>query len=148
MTISPGLRVHSISATWSPAIPRHSVSSSSRSGNTCRCACRPCPRRVSLIITLADSSNRILWAVVLACHAGAKSFASLTALRVLLGVFESTISPGFTLVTGLWYTPAEHATRTSLWFSGNALGSVFGGLVAYAIAHIKHSLAPWKVGLC
>ncbi|KIW19895.1 hypothetical protein PV08_00470 [Exophiala spinifera] len=86
----------------------------------------------------------ILWAVVLACHAGAKSFASLTALRVLLGVFESTISPGFTLVTGLWYTPAEHATRTSLWFSGNALGSVFGGLVAYAIAHIKHSLAPWK----
>lgn len=42
------------------------------------------------------------WSVVLACHGAASNFASLIALRFLLGAFESVISPGFSLITGLW----------------------------------------------
>lgn len=88
---------------------------------------------------------RIIWAVVLTCHGAANNFVSLTVLRVLLGVFESTISPGFTLITGIWYKPSEHALRTCIWFSGNAFAAIFGGLLSYAIGHIQHSVAAWRV---
>jgi len=43
-----------------------------------------------------------LWAIVLACHGAVSNFASLMALRFLLGALESVISPGFSLITGLW----------------------------------------------
>lgn len=81
----------------------------------------------------------------MACHAVAHNFASLTVLRVLLGVFESTISPGFTLLVGIWYKPSEHAMRTCIWFSGNAFAGIFGGLLAYAIGHIESKVAAWRV---
>lgn len=42
------------------------------------------------------------WSIVLACHGAASNFASLIVLRFLLGAFESVISPGFSLITGLW----------------------------------------------
>lgn len=66
------------------------------------------------------------------------------ALRFLLGVFESSISPGFSLVTGLWYKPSEHAARHGIWFAGNTTAAIFGGLLAYAINHIKSSIAAWR----
>ena len=65
-------------------------------------------------------------------------------LRFLLGVFESTISPGFSLVTGIWYKPSEHASRHGLWFAGNTSASIFGGLLAYAISHIHTQIAAWR----
>lgn len=66
------------------------------------------------------------------------------ALRFLLGAFESSISPGFSLVTGLWYKPSEHAARHGIWFAGNTTAAIFGGLLAYAISHIKSDLAAWR----
>ncbi|OJJ42741.1 hypothetical protein ASPZODRAFT_76411 [Penicilliopsis zonata CBS 506.65] len=88
------------------------------------------------------------WSVILACHAAASNFAGLCALRVLLGVFESAISPGFTLIVSMWYTPAEHALRSCVWFAGNGVAALFGGLLAYAIGHVHQGsanlLAPWQ----
>ncbi|KAF7590882.1 hypothetical protein BBP40_002296 [Aspergillus hancockii] len=86
----------------------------------------------------------ILWAIVLTCHAAASNFAGLTSLRVLLGVFESAISPGFTIVVGMWYTPSEHALRSCLWFSGNGVAAIFGGVLSYAIGHVRDRLGPWQ----
>ena len=88
--------------------------------------------------------NSLMWAVTLACHGAASTFVTLTALRVLLGVLESTITPGFTIVTGIWYKQSEHALRHGIWFAGNATGTMFGGLLAYAMANIKSSIAPWR----
>lgn len=66
------------------------------------------------------------------------------ALRFLLGAFEASISPGFSLVTGLWYKPAEHASRHGIWFAGNTSAAIVGGLLAYAISHIKSHIAAWR----
>ncbi len=66
------------------------------------------------------------------------------AMRFLLGVFEASISPGFSLVTGLWYKPSEHAARHGIWFAGNTTAAIFGGLLAYAISHINNGLASWR----
>lgn len=79
------------------------------------------------------------------CHGAATNFASLMVLRVLLGGFESIISPGFSLITGLWYKPSEHAMRHGIWFAGNGLASIFGGVLGYAIGEIDESkLAAWR----
>ena len=86
----------------------------------------------------------LVWAIVLGCHGTAQNFSDLMALRFFLGVFESTISPGFSLVTSLWYKPSEHASRHGFWFAGNTIASIFGGLLAYAISHIHSSIAAWR----
>jgi MFS family permease len=87
----------------------------------------------------------IIWAVILGCHGAGQSFAGLCVLRILLGMAESTVSPGFSLLTGIWYKPSEHAWRHGIWFLGNGIANTFGGLLAYGIAHITGSLATWRV---
>ena len=67
------------------------------------------------------------------------------ALRTLLGIFESAISPGFSLITGMWYTPREHVSRHSIWFAGNAIASIIGSLIAYGLLSYYGSIAQWKV---
>ncbi|KAJ5381674.1 uncharacterized protein N7496_004102 [Penicillium cataractarum] len=90
------------------------------------------------------SISFLSWAVVVACHGATSNFAGLVAVRVLLGVFESTISPGLSLVTSLWYKRSEHASRHGIWFAGNSISSIFGGLLTYGIGHIDNSVEPWR----
>ena len=66
------------------------------------------------------------------------------AVRFLLGVLESVISPGFSLITSLWYKPSVHAWRHGLWFAANGTASIFGGLLGYAIGNIGGRLAAWR----
>jgi MFS family permease len=65
--------------------------------------------------------------------------------RFFLGIAEASISPGFSLITSLWYRTSEQPWRHGLWFCGNSLSSVFSGLIGYGIYHIHDSLASWKV---
>jgi MFS family permease len=67
----------------------------------------------------------ICWAVIFTCYGAVSSFASLMVLRFLLGAMESVISPGFSLITSLWYKPSEHALRHGMWFAGNGMGQHF-----------------------
>ncbi|KAL2789383.1 major facilitator superfamily domain-containing protein [Aspergillus keveii] len=90
------------------------------------------------------SISFITWAVVLACHGATANFAGITSVRVLLGALESTISPGLSLVTGLWYKRSEHASRHGIWFAGNSIASIFGSLITYGIGHINNGIDPWR----
>ncbi|KAF7586079.1 hypothetical protein BBP40_009610 [Aspergillus hancockii] len=86
-----------------------------------------------------------IWGIILALHAVAENYAGLMVLRTLLGVFESAISPGFSLITGMWYTPKEHVSRHSFWFAGNASCSIIGSMIAYGIAHYRGHFSQWKM---
>lgn len=90
------------------------------------------------------ASAVLCWSIVLACHGAATNFATLMVLRVLLGVFESIISPGFSLITSLWYKPSEHSLRHGIWFAGNGLASIFGGLLGYGIGKIHDKVSAWR----
>lgn len=79
------------------------------------------------------------------CMAAGHNFGSLSALRLLLGAFESAINPGFTILTSMFYKPSEHALRHGLWYSGASIAYIFAGILSYAVSHIKSSLATWKV---
>lgn len=90
------------------------------------------------------SGTCIVWAVCLACHAATKNATGLLIVRFFLGAAEASISPGFSLITGMWYKREEQPFRHGIWFFGNSVATMFGSLFAYAIAHIKGGLGPWR----
>ncbi|KAH8687311.1 major facilitator superfamily domain-containing protein [Tricladium varicosporioides] len=97
----------------------------------------PLGKYISIII--------VIWGAILAFHTLAANYAGMMVLRTFLGALESAISPGFSLITSMWYTPREHVSRHSFWFAGNACASLIGSGVAYGILHYKGSIAPWRV---
>ena len=92
--------------------------------------------------------NIIAWGLVLALFAAVGNFAGAVTIRLLLGIFEAAVTPGFALFTSQWWTKREQGTRTGVWFSFNGWGQILGGFVAYGIAVGSEShgsaIAAWK----
>jgi ACS family allantoate permease-like MFS transporter len=86
-----------------------------------------------------------MWAIILACHAATTSFTGLMVARFFLGCTEASLSPGFTLITSLWYRTSEQPLRHGIWFCGNSLSLIFGNLIAVGILQIQNSLKAWQV---
>ncbi|OQD79239.1 hypothetical protein PENANT_c057G09410 [Penicillium antarcticum] len=86
----------------------------------------------------------MLWAVVLACHAACTDFKGIMIARFFLGCTEASLSPGFTLITSLWYRTSEQPLRHGIWFCGNSISLIFGNLIAVGILQIKGSLEAWQ----
>jgi ACS family allantoate permease-like MFS transporter len=91
----------------------------------------------------------VAWGTTLCCMAAVNSYGSALAVRFILGVCESAVTPGFALITSQWYTKAEQGTRVGIWFSFNGFAQILGGLIAYAIARgvDKHGsgIEGWKI---
>ncbi|KAL4907795.1 major facilitator superfamily domain-containing protein [Aspergillus multicolor] len=87
----------------------------------------------------------LLWAIVLFCTAGARSFAGLMALRFFLGMTEAGISPAYVLITGSWYRKHEIPLRITLWYCGNGCAIILQSFIAYGIGHINNTGIPvWR----
>jgi MFS family permease len=74
-----------------------------------------------------------------ACH----NFAGTAANRFLLGFLESTVNPGFVMIMSMWYTSAEQPLRLEAYYCTNGIATMFGGLIGYAVGHIKSGLPRW-----
>lgn len=61
------------------------------------------------------------------------NFASLTAVRALLGIFEGGLYPGLMATLQIWYRRDETAYRACLMYSAASLSGAFGGLLARLI---------------
>ena len=96
-----------------------------------------------------SSVNIILWGLTLSCTAATTNFAGIASVRLILGMFEAAVTPGFVLFTSQWYTKKEQGLRTGVWFSFNGFANVLGGLVAYGVAQGTSgrnvALAGWKI---
>ena len=88
--------------------------------------------------------NIILWASILMLSAACHSFAGLATVRFMLGIFEATISPGFVMITSIWWTRQEQASRSAIWVSFLGFFGTIGGLITFGIGHIEGSLSTWK----
>ncbi|GMF05749.1 unnamed protein product [Ambrosiozyma monospora] len=88
----------------------------------------------------------VLWGVVLCLHA-CPNYAGFIFLRTMLGVLESAVTPAMVIITSQWYKKEEQFTRTSIWFSFNGFGTIFGSAIAYGVLiHMdSFSLEGWKV---
>lgn len=71
---------------------------------------RTCPDPLS-----SHSANILLWSIVLVCHAACNNFGGLLVCRALLGICEGVVTPGFMIVTSMFYTRQEQIQRTGYW---------------------------------
>jgi MFS family permease len=67
------------------------------------------------------------------------------AVRLLLGAAEAAVAPGFALIVSMFYRRDEQPLRQGIWFAGNCIANIIGGLISYGIGHIGSSLATWRV---
>ncbi|KAH7035965.1 permease of the major facilitator superfamily [Microdochium trichocladiopsis] len=75
----------------------------------------------------------MLWGIVVAMHAVCHNFASLAAVRFLLGFIEVCVAPASIYITGSWYTKKEQVSRVAIWYTTSGWAAVFGGLFAFAL---------------
>ena len=61
----------------------------------------------------------ITWGIILIGTGWAKNFATLVALRVLLGALEAPVAPGNFIILTMWYTRAEQPVRAGLFYTGS-----------------------------
>lgn len=92
-------------------------------------------------------ANVILWGLMTTLVAIARSWATLVALRVLLGCFEAAVAPALILLTTMWYKKAEQPPRMGLWYVGTGTGSVLGALASYGFQHYAGNgrFTTWQV---
>ncbi|KAH8665250.1 major facilitator superfamily domain-containing protein [Tricladium varicosporioides] len=86
----------------------------------------------------------MIWALILMLHAACSNASGLMAVRFFLGIGEATVVPAFAILIGLFYKREEQPMRQCAFFLGDGIAGITGGLIAYAIAHIKGKLAVWK----
>ena len=85
-----------------------------------------------------------IWGGVTICTTAVKSYQGLYVQRFFLGVAEASVSPGFSLITVMWYKRSEVPLRYAIWYSASGIAVLVGSLLLYAIGHIHGSLAPWR----
>lgn len=88
--------------------------------------------------------NIFLWGALLMAQAAARNFTELAVLRALSGAAESCADPAFLIITSMWYTRKEQPLKIGIWYVANGIGVALGGLLGYAIGHIRGSLPSWK----
>ncbi|ABN64395.1 allantoate permease [Scheffersomyces stipitis CBS 6054] len=89
----------------------------------------------------------ILWGIILMLHA-TPQYPGFIALRTILGMLESSVTPANLLITGSFYRKEEVFLRVALWFSSNGIGTMLGsGAIAHSLVQYEdsYSIAPWKL---
>ncbi|KUJ19372.1 MFS transporter [Mollisia scopiformis] len=66
-----------------------------------------------------------------------RSYKGVLVCRFLMGCFEAGFIPGCAYLIGRYYKRRDFTVRYALFFSAIGLAGAFGGLLAYAIGHMK-----------
>lgn len=91
------------------------------------------------------SINIFIWAIALLSHAACKSFGALFAVRFILGCCEGAITPGFLIVTSMFYTQSEQTRRVGYWFLMNGFAIIILGFIAFGVLHTHtDNFMPWQ----
>lgn len=86
------------------------------------------------------------WGICVTCTAACNSYGALAAVRFLLGVFESTISPSLIIITTMWYKRHEQPGRVGLWYIGVGFGVVVGSLISFGFQHYHSAtFSSWQI---
>jgi MFS family permease len=86
------------------------------------------------------------WGVCTIGLGGAKNYATVTAVRFLLGMFEAGLFPGLVFYLTFWYKASERSMRVAIILASATLAGAFGGAIAYGVGHMKEvqGLAAWR----
>lgn len=91
-----------------------------------------------------------LWGVTTTSTAFTKNFTTLCVNRVFLGIFETCMSPILTILVGQYWTRDEHSLRSSIWWSGSAVGGFIADAISYGVsdkALSESQYSTWQVSM-
>ncbi|KAJ9124852.1 hypothetical protein QFC24_002781 [Naganishia onofrii] len=90
--------------------------------------------------------STLIWGVAVITMVTNKNYAGVLVSRFILGVFEASVTPGLSLMTGFWYTRAEAPIRQCIWYSSVGWGGMIGSLMAAGISKMSdHPVPRWKL---
>ncbi|KAG5417358.1 DAL5 [Candida metapsilosis] len=97
-------------------------------------------------VTKAVSAFIIFWGMILAL-CSVPQYPGFVALRTILGMLESSVTPAFAIITSQWYKKDEQFLRTAWWFASNGIGGDLGVMIAYGLFKNQDSytLPAWKL---
>ncbi|TFK76190.1 MFS general substrate transporter [Pluteus cervinus] len=91
------------------------------------------------------SINIFIWAIALMAHAACKDFGGLFVVRFIMGSCEGAITPGFMIVTSMFYTREEQTKRVGYWFLMNGTAIIVLGFISFGVLHAQTSnFMPWQ----
>ena len=79
----------------------------------------------------------VIWGVVTTLQGIIHNLTGFFVIRFFLGIAEGGLFPGVIFYLGFFYLRGERQLRVSFFFSAAALAGAFGGVLAWAIAHMK-----------
>ncbi|EJT96617.1 MFS general substrate transporter [Dacryopinax primogenitus] len=99
-----------------------------------------------LPVAKALSTLIFVWGVIVILTVTVTSFPGAVVQRFFLGLVESAVSPGFVLVSSMWYTRSELPLRLGIWYSATGLFTIFSGLINWGIGSASQTapLPGWK----
>ncbi|ORY71419.1 major facilitator superfamily domain-containing protein [Pseudomassariella vexata] len=86
------------------------------------------------------------WGALTMGLGGVKSYAAVTVVRFLLGVFEAGLFPGLVYYLTFWYKTEERSIRVAFILASATLAGAFGGAIAFGIGHMNQAagLSAWR----
>ncbi|GAB0138073.1 hypothetical protein EsDP_00006319 [Epichloe bromicola] len=88
----------------------------------------------------------LAWGSLTMGLAGTNSYASVTVVRFLLGVFEAGLFPGLVYHLTFWYRTEERSVRVAAVLASATLAGAFGGAIAYGVGHMDQTrgVSAWR----
>ncbi|KAI0415516.1 major facilitator superfamily domain-containing protein [Xylaria grammica] len=85
----------------------------------------------------------LIWGVLVILLTQARSFPS----AFLMGLFEASVTPGLTLMTGIWFTRKEIPLRQCIWYSSLGWSGLIGSYISTGIARLPENTTPerWEI---
>lgn len=89
----------------------------------------------------------LLWGLMVIILTQCRTYGSALGVRFLMGIFEATVTPGQTLMTGFWYKRSEIPLRQCIWYSSLGVGGIIGSYVANGVASLPNGVQPerWQI---
>ncbi|KAK7205268.1 major facilitator superfamily domain-containing protein [Myxozyma melibiosi] len=88
-----------------------------------------------------------VWGLISGLQACLQSFGGLIACRFTLGIVEAPFFPGAVFLMSSWYRRPQLGLRIAIFYCGNAIAQMFGGLLGAGVLgnmHNAHGIAGWR----
>ncbi|KAF7373726.1 MFS domain-containing protein [Mycena sanguinolenta] len=88
----------------------------------------------------------LVWGSLTMGLGGTHTYAEVTVVRFLLGVFEAGLFPGLVYFLTFWYRTEERSMRVAFILASATLAGAFGGAIAYGVGHMNrdNGLSAWR----
>jgi sugar phosphate permease len=89
----------------------------------------------------------LLWGLMVLLLTQCHTFSSAMAVRFLMGIWEASVTPALTLMTGWYYRREEIVLRQCLWYSSLGFGGILGSYISMGISEMPENTSPerWQL---